>query len=106
MMICLFVFNSSDTDATINFMVMSITMQQCYQVVQADVEDTKKLLTYKFDYIFCTGSTGVGKSVMEFAAKHLTPVTLELGGKRSVFKFSLECVSYCSETIFMLMCYA
>ena len=35
----------------------------------------------KFDYIFFTGSTFVGKIVMEAASKHLTPVTLELGGK-------------------------
>ena len=35
----------------------------------------------KFDYIFFTGSPKVGKSVMEKAARHLTPVSLELGGK-------------------------
>jgi aldehyde dehydrogenase (NAD+) len=38
-------------------------------------------LTEKFDYIFFTGGTNVGKIVMEAAAKHLTPVSLELGGK-------------------------
>lgn len=41
----------------------------------------KKLLDKKFDYIFYTGSVPVGKLVMEKASKHLTPVTLELGGK-------------------------
>lgn len=40
-----------------------------------------ELLNQKFDYIFFTGSVPVGKVVMEAAAKHLTPVTLELGGK-------------------------
>jgi aldehyde dehydrogenase (NAD+) len=39
------------------------------------------LLEHKFDYIFFTGSGKVGRIVMEAAAKHLTPVTLELGGK-------------------------
>ena len=41
----------------------------------------RALLAEKFDCIFFTGSVGVGKLVMEAAAKHLTPVTLELGGK-------------------------
>ena len=39
------------------------------------------VLKERFDYIFFTGSPAVGKVVMEAAAKHLTPVTLELGGK-------------------------
>ena len=39
------------------------------------------LLDQKFDYIFFTGSKGVGKEVMKKAAEHLTPITLELGGK-------------------------
>lgn len=50
-------------------------------VVQGDVETTQGLLKEKFDYIFFTGSVPVGKIIMEAAAKHLTPVTLELGGK-------------------------
>ena len=44
-------------------------------------EESKALLDEKFDYIFYTGSVPIGKLVMEKAAKHLTPVTLELGGK-------------------------
>ena len=44
-------------------------------------EKGKFLLDKKFDYIFYTGSIPIGKMVMEKAAKHLTPVTLELGGK-------------------------
>jgi aldehyde dehydrogenase (NAD+) len=46
-----------------------------------DVETGKVLLEQKFDYIFFTGSVPVGKIVMAAASKHLTPVTLELGGK-------------------------
>ncbi|MBU3145903.1 aldehyde dehydrogenase [Clostridium sp. CF012] len=44
-------------------------------------ESSEALLKEKFDYIFFTGSVPVGKIVMEAASKHLTPVTLELGGK-------------------------
>lgn len=50
-------------------------------VVEGDAETSKALLDEKFDYIFFTGSTDVGKQVMTKAAQHLTPVTLELGGK-------------------------
>ena len=42
---------------------------------------TRQLLEQRFDYIFFTGSVSGGKLVMEKAAKHLTPVSLELGGK-------------------------
>lgn len=50
-------------------------------VVEGGVETSQQLLAEKFDYIFFTGGIRVGKIVMEAAAKHLTPVTLELGGK-------------------------
>ncbi|RCJ28257.1 aldehyde dehydrogenase [Nostoc sp. ATCC 43529] len=50
-------------------------------VVEGGVEASQKLLAEKFDHIFFSGGTAVGKIVMEAAAKHLTPVTLELGGK-------------------------
>lgn len=43
-----------------------------------------ELLKLKFDHIFFTGSPAVGKTVMTAAARHLTPVTLELGGKSPV----------------------
>ncbi|USB34081.1 aldehyde dehydrogenase [Paenibacillus sp. YPG26] len=50
-------------------------------VVEGGVEVSTELLRHKFDYIFFTGSVNVGRIVMEAAAKQLTPVTLELGGK-------------------------
>jgi len=50
-------------------------------VVEGGVQETTALLDEKFDKIFFTGSTAVGKIVYQAAAKHLTPVTLELGGK-------------------------
>ncbi len=51
------------------------------RVVLGGVPETTELLERKFDYIFFTGSTQVGKIVMKAAAEHLTPLTLELGGK-------------------------
>lgn len=50
-------------------------------VAQGGVEETTEILQLKFDKIFFTGSTRVGKIVYEAAAKHLTPIVLELGGK-------------------------
>uniref|UniRef100_A0A3Q3X9H9 Aldehyde dehydrogenase domain-containing protein n=1 Tax=Mola mola TaxID=94237 RepID=A0A3Q3X9H9_MOLML len=52
-----------------------------YPVVTGGVTETQELLRLRFDHIFYTGSSTVGKQVMEAAAHHLTPVTLELGGK-------------------------
>ncbi len=50
-------------------------------VVQGGVDEARALLEEPFDYIFYTGSQAVGKQVMTAAAKHLTPLTMELGGK-------------------------
>ena len=50
-------------------------------VVQGNREVNSALLEHRFDIIFFTGSPSLGKRVMEAAAKHLTPVILELGGK-------------------------
>ena len=50
-------------------------------VVQGGVDVSTTLLKQRFDHIFFTGSTAVGQIVMKAAAEHLTPVTLELGGK-------------------------
>ncbi|MGL5314786.1 MAG: aldehyde dehydrogenase [Peptostreptococcaceae bacterium] len=53
-------------------------------VVTGDYTVNSELLDLPFDYIFFTGSVNVGKIVMEKASKHLTPITLELGGKSPV----------------------
>lgn len=50
-------------------------------VVGGGVDESSALLEERFDHIFFTGGTRVGKIVMHAAAEHLTPVTLELGGK-------------------------
>nr|XP_015223297.1 PREDICTED: fatty aldehyde dehydrogenase-like [Lepisosteus oculatus] len=55
--------------------------KEMYPVVTGGVPETQELLRQRFDHIFYTGNSTVGKLVMEAAARHLTPVTLELGGK-------------------------
>lgn len=54
-------------------------------VIQGEVEETTHLLSLKFDHIHFTGSPAVGKVIMEAASKHLTSITLELGGKSPAF---------------------
>lgn len=56
-----------------------------YKVYEGGVPETTELLKQRFDYIFYTGSPGVGKIILQAASKHLTPVTLELGGKSPVY---------------------
>ncbi|KAM5183503.1 aldehyde dehydrogenase family 3 member B1 isoform 2-T4 [Callospermophilus lateralis] len=59
--------------------------QSCLAVALGGPAETARLLEHRFDYIFFTGSPRVGKIVMAAAAKHLTPVTLELGGKNPCY---------------------
>ena len=53
----------------------------CFRVVEGAVDETTALLELPFDHILYTGGGAVGRIVMAAAAKNLTPVTLELGGK-------------------------
>lgn len=53
----------------------------CIKVIEGGVKETTALLEHKWDKIFYTGNSKVGRIVMAAAAKHLTPVVLELGGK-------------------------
>lgn len=55
--------------------------KEVFHVINGGAEETTELLKLRFDKIFFTGSPHVGKIVYQAAAKHLTPVTLELGGK-------------------------
>jgi aldehyde dehydrogenase (NAD+) len=57
---------------------------ELFHVVEGGVEETTELLKEKFDKIFFTGTTRVGRIVMKAAAEQLTPVDLELGGKNPV----------------------
>ncbi len=51
------------------------------RVIEGDHTTVETLLTYRFDHIFFTGNKSGGKRILQWAAQHLTPVTLELGGK-------------------------
>ena len=62
-------------------MIRELFSEEYISVVEGGREANQALLDEKFDYIFFTGSVSVGKYVMEKAAAHLTPVSLELGGK-------------------------
>lgn len=72
---------SSATSAFIKGMMDQLFPEEEVAVIQGDVPVATALLEKPFHHIFFTGSPAVGKIVMEAAAKHLTSVTLELGGK-------------------------
>mgnify|MGYP001440447663 CR=1 FL=1 len=72
---------SPHTSEVINEILSQEKYRDIIKIVLGGVEQTTKLLERRFDYIFYTGSTAVGKIIMQAAAKNLTPVTLELGGK-------------------------
>lgn len=75
---------SSNSAKVIEKIILSAFDENHVRVILGDSLVASKLLDLKFDYIFYTGSTQVGRIVMEKAAKNLTPVTLELGGKSPV----------------------
>lgn len=70
------------------------------KVVIGEIDLAEKLLQLPFDHIFFTGSTQVGKIVMASAAKNLTTVTLELGGKSPVIVDSEVNLADCAEKLF------
>ena len=72
---------SSNVSALIAKWLPKYLDRRAVQVVEGGVPETTALLREKWDYILYTGNGTVGRIVMEAAAKHLTPVTLELGGK-------------------------
>lgn len=72
------------TSRLITEMVSEVFDPAVVSVVEGAVEETTELLKLPFDHIFFTGSTNVGKIVMAAAAKNLSSVTLELGGKSPV----------------------
>lgn len=69
------------TSALLARLVPEYLDADCVKVVQGSVAETTALLALPFDHILYTGGGKVGRIVMAAAAKHLTPVTLELGGK-------------------------
>ncbi|XP_030637002.1 aldehyde dehydrogenase family 3 member B1 [Chanos chanos] len=72
---------SQATEQLLSELVPKYLSQACYAVTCGGAENTKKLLENRFDHIFYTGSQRVARNILQAAAVHLTPVTLELGGK-------------------------
>lgn len=69
------------TSKVMKDIISGIFHENYIALIEGDRYVNQDLLNLKFDYIFFTGSKAVGKIVMEKASKHLTPVSLELGGK-------------------------
>ncbi|MCF7560835.1 aldehyde dehydrogenase [Sabulilitoribacter multivorans] len=72
---------TSNTSKILTKIISNTFPKEYVKTVEGGVEVSTELLAQKWDYIFFTGSTKVGKIVAEAAAKNLTPITLELGGK-------------------------
>ncbi|KAG8993792.1 hypothetical protein FRB94_010371 [Tulasnella sp. JGI-2019a] len=73
------------TDALVAELFPKYLDPDMFAIVNGSIKETQKLLELRWDHIMFTGSPKVGKIVAEAAAKHLTPTTLELGGKSPVF---------------------
>ncbi len=69
------------TEAVLRDLLPKYLDANYYRIVTGDIPVTTQLLSLRWDKIFFTGSTRVGRIVLEAAAKYLTPVSLELGGK-------------------------
>ena len=72
---------SAATSAFLEEMLDSLFDEKEVKVFQGEVETSQNLLALPFAHMYFTGSPGVGKIVMSAAAKHLSSITLELGGK-------------------------
>ena len=75
---------SPATSEVIERMLSEAFPEEYVKVITGGRQENQALLDQKFDYIFFTGGVSVGRMVMERAAQHLTPITLELGGKSPV----------------------
>ena len=72
---------SPATSAVIKKLIAAVFPEEYVAVIEGGRAENQSLLEQKFDYIFFTGGTAVGKLVLQKAAEHFTPVTLEMGGK-------------------------
>ena len=72
---------TANTSGLISNLVKNVFPEGLVTSVEGGVDVATTLLNQRWDYIFFTGSVSVGKIIAQAAAKHLTPVTLELGGK-------------------------
>ncbi|MBC7515990.1 MAG: aldehyde dehydrogenase family protein, partial [Alkalinema sp. FL-bin-369] len=69
------------TAAVVSELIRSVFPADYVAVIEGDAQVSQALLAEKFDHIFFTGGTEIGRIVMQATAKNLTPVPLELGGK-------------------------
>ncbi|WP_417359980.1 aldehyde dehydrogenase [Galbibacter sp.] len=90
---------SSNTTSLIAEILQDIFPKEHIAVVVGDQQIAQQLLEFRWDYIFFTGSTRVGKYVYQKAAEHLTPVTLELGGKSPCIVDSSASVKHLAKRI-------
>ena len=70
-----------NTSSLLNKMFTETCNKDLVTVIEGGRHENEEILNQKYDYIFFTGSSSIGKIVMSKASEHLTPVTLELGGK-------------------------
>jgi len=70
-----------ETSALLSSSLGAFLDPEAFMVVEGGQEETRELLRHRFDHLFFTGSRQKGGEVMQAAARHITPVTLELGGK-------------------------
>merc|ERR1719473_2383242 len=75
---------ASNCAALVTRLIEKYLDPECFRVVNGAVAETTALLKEPWDHIFYTGNGAVGRIVLKAAAEHLTPVTLELGGKSPV----------------------
>ncbi|XP_028397604.1 aldehyde dehydrogenase, dimeric NADP-preferring-like [Dendronephthya gigantea] len=73
------------TGALAESLISKYLDKACYAVMQGGVEETTEILKCKFDHIFYTGGSAVGKIIVKAAAENLSKITLELGGKSPVY---------------------
>jgi len=73
--------NSMATTLVMGKIIRACFKEEYVYLVDQDIDGARDLIKEKFDFIFFTGSSNVGKEVLRCAAENLTPVVLELGGK-------------------------
>lgn len=76
---------ASATSAALARLVPAYLDSRAVTVIEGAVPETTELLAQRFDHIFYTGNGQVGRIVARAAAEHLTPITLELGGKSPTY---------------------
>ncbi|MBN1832278.1 MAG: aldehyde dehydrogenase family protein [Deltaproteobacteria bacterium] len=91
--------HAPETANVIEKMVKNIFHPDHCRVVPGHEKRARELITMKWDHIFFTGSTGVGREIMIRAAENLTPVTLELGGKNPCIVFDDADIGVSAERI-------